>query len=76
MSGLFDKQVNAQKQKCFRGSRKLPQPTKKCAMKMKESRIRKKRRAHNNVIDGRGDFIRHMWKGHVMNDNELQVNDS
>ena len=35
MSELFDKQVNAQKEKSFRGSRKLPQAHKKCAMKMK-----------------------------------------
>ena len=32
MSELLDKQVNAQKDKIFRGSRKLPQ---KCVMKMK-----------------------------------------
>ena len=44
MSELFDKQVNAQKEKNFRGSHKLPQAHEKCAMKMKESR-RKKRRA-------------------------------
>ena len=36
MSELLDKQVNAQKEKIFRGSRKLPQ---KCAMKMKVRRI-------------------------------------
>ena len=35
MSELLDKQVNAQKEKIFRGSRKLPQAHKKCAMKMK-----------------------------------------
>ena len=35
MSELLDKQVNAQKGKIFRGSRKLPQAHKKCAMKMK-----------------------------------------
>ena len=32
---LLDKQVNAQKEKIFRGSSKLPQAHKKCAMKMK-----------------------------------------
>ena len=38
MSELFDKEVNAQKEfeKYFRGSCKLPQPTKKCAIKIKE----------------------------------------
>ena len=51
-------------------------PTKKCAMKMKESRIRKKRRARKNVFDGRGEFIRHLWKGHVMDINKPRVNDS
>ena len=51
-------------------------PTKKCAMQMKESRIRKKQHARNNVIDGRGDFIRCLWKGYVMDNNELQMNDS
>ena len=76
MSELFDKQVNAQKEKSFRGSHKLPQAHKKCVMKMKESRIRKKRCARNNVIDGRGEFIRRLWKGHVVDINELQVNDS
>ena len=42
MNELFDKQVNAQKEKMFRDSRKLPQAHEKCAMKLKESRsIRK-----------------------------------
>ena len=35
MSELLDKLLNAQKEKIFRGSRKLPQAHKKCAMKMK-----------------------------------------
>ena len=52
-------------------------PTKKCAMKMKESRrIRKKQRACKNVFDGREEFIRRLWKGHVMDINEPQVNNS
>ena len=43
MSELCNKQVNVQKEKSFRGSRKLTQAHEKCAMKMKESRsIRKK----------------------------------
>ena len=41
MSELFEKQVNAQKEKNFRGSRKLPQAHKKCAMKMKETKKKK-----------------------------------
>ena len=38
MSDLFDKLMNAQKESLikFRGSHKLPQAHKKCAMKMKE----------------------------------------
>ena len=47
MSELFDKEMNAQKEslkKNFRGSRSSHMPTKKCAMKMKETnkQIRKK----------------------------------
>ena len=40
MSELLDKQVNIQKEglKNFRSSRKLPQPTKKRAMKMNETK--------------------------------------
>ena len=40
MSELFDKQVNAQKEKSFRGSRKLPQAHEKVCDE-NESRIRK-----------------------------------
>ena len=39
-------------------------------------RIRKKRRVHKNVFDGRGELLRHLWKGHVMDIDEPQVNDS
>ena len=38
-------------------------------------RIRKKRRARKNVFDGRREFIRRLWKGHVMDINKPQVND-
>ena len=48
---------------------------KKCAMKMKVE-LEKKRHAHKNVFDERGEFIRRLWKGHVMDINEPQVNDS
>ena len=75
MSELFDKQVNAQKEKSFRGSCKILQAHEKVCDE-NESRIRKKRRACNNVIDGRGEFIRRLWKCRVIDINELQVNDS
>ena len=62
MSELFDKEVNAQKESLKKtfgvhgGSR---MPTKKCAMKMKETNkeIRKKWRTCKNVFDGRRAFI-------------------
>ena len=38
--------------------------------------LEKKPRARKNVFDGRGEFIRRLWKGHVMDINESQVNDS
>ena len=78
MSELFDKQVNAQKENLkntFRVHASSRKPTKKCAMKMKVE-LEKKRRARKNIIDGRGEFIRRLWKGHVMDSNEPQVNDS
>ena len=76
MSELFDKQVNAQKQKSFWGSRKLPPAHEKVCDENESKRIRKKRRACKNVFDGRGEIIRRLWKGHVMDINEPQVNDS
>ena len=63
MSELFYKEVNAQKESLkktfgvYRGSR---MPTKKCAMKMKETnkqRNKKKRRAPKHIFDGRRAFI-------------------
>ena len=48
MSELLDKQVNAQKEKNFRGSRNLPQAHKKVCDEMT-----KKRRMHKNIIEGR-----------------------
>ena len=60
MSELLDKQVNAQKEKIFRGSRKLLQAHKKVCNENESrisSRIRKKRRARKNVIHGRKPFI-------------------
>ena len=55
MSQLLDKQVNAQKEKIFRGSRKLPQAHKKVCNE--NERRRKKRHAHKNYIHGRKPFI-------------------
>ena len=66
MSELFDKEVNAQKEslkKTFGVHGGSHMPTKKCAMKMKETNkernkeTRKKRRACKNVFDGRRVFI-------------------
>ena len=58
MSELFDKEVNVQKEslkKTFRVHGGSCMPTKKCAMKMKETNkeIRKKRRVRKNVFDGK-----------------------
>ena len=78
MNELFDKKVNAQKESLkniLRGSHQLPQAHEKVCDE-NESRIRKKRHARNNVIDGRGEFIRRLWKGHAMDINKLQVDDS
>ena len=54
MSELLDKQVNAQKEKNFWGSRKLLQAHKKVCNEMKQ---RKKRCTRKNVIEGRKPFI-------------------
>ena len=53
MSELLDKQVNAQKESL---KKLILQTHKKCAMK------KKKQCAGKNVIDGRREFIGHMWK--------------
>ena len=63
------------KRKASRVHASSHKPTKKCAMKMKVE-LEKKRRARKNVFDGRGEVIRCLWKGHVMDINEPQVNDS
>ena len=58
MSELLDKQVNAQKEKIFRGSRKLPQAHEKvCDENESKIRIRKKRCACKSIIHGRKPFI-------------------
>ena len=53
MSELLDKQVNAQKEKIFRGSRELPQAHEKVCDENK----RRKRHARKNYIHGRKPFI-------------------
>ena len=60
MSELFDKEVNAQKEK---SSGVHASPRKKCAMKMKQrNKQEKKRRARKNVIDGRKHYIGRLRK--------------
>ncbi len=68
------KQVNAQKEKLSGVHASSRKPTRKVCDE-NESTIRKKRRARKNVIDGRGEIIRRLWKGHVMDINKPQVND-
>ena len=78
MSELVDKQVNVQKESLKKTSgdhAKLPQVHEKCAMKMKETK-KKKRRAPKIFFDGRKEFIRRVWKTRVMDIKRLQVNDS
>ena len=71
MSELFDKQVNAQKEKVHVSSRK---PTKKVR---DENESRKKiRQAPKIFFDGRKEFIRRMRKTGVMDIKRLQVTDS
>ena len=73
MSELLDKQVNAQKDKIFRGSRKLLQ---KCAMKMKvELELEKKRRARKSIIHRRKPFITPKQKTSEDDLHELLGND-
>ena len=56
MSELLDKQVNAQKEKNFWGSRKLLQAHEKVCDEMKQTN-KKKRCMRKNVIEGRKPFI-------------------
>ena len=50
MSELLDKQVNAQKEKNFRGSRKLPQAHEKVCDENESRIIRKKNNTHVKVL--------------------------
>ena len=78
MSELVDKQVNVQKESL----KKLPgftqnsrKPTKKCAIKMKETKKKNDGRL-KYFFDGRKEFIRHVRKTRVMDIKRFQVNDS
>ena len=73
MSELLDKQVNAQTEKNFRGSRKLLQAHEKMCDEMKQTR--KKRRVHKNVIHGRKPFITPLQKTGENDLHELLGND-
>ena len=73
MSELLDKQVNAQKEKIFRGSRKLPQAHEKVCDE--NERRRKKRHAHKNFIHGRKPFITLILRNCESNLHEPQGND-
>ena len=78
MSGLLDKQVNAQKEKIFRGSRKLPQTHEKVC---DENERRKKRHAHKNYIHGRKPFITLILRNcesdlHEPQENDYEYNES
>ena len=73
MSELFDKQVNAQKEKNFRSSSKLPQTHKKvCDARNKQE----KTACIKSVIDGRKHFIRHLRQTGEKEWDKLRVNDS
>ena len=66
MSELCDKQVNAQKEKNFWGSRKLPQAHEKVGDENETKKQRRKKgRTCKNVIDGRKPFI--LYRAHMKN---------
>ena len=75
MSELFDKQVNAQKEENFRGSRKLPQAHEKVCDENERKKEEKKRRALKNVIDGRRAFIGSVCKSGMIDCKEPQGDD-
>ena len=72
MSELLDKQVNAQKEKIFWGSHKLPQAHEKVC---DENERRKKRHAHKNDIHGRKPFITLILRNCESDLHEPQGND-
>ena len=71
MSELLDKQVNAQKEKNFRGSHKLPQAHEKVCDENESRKINDRRLKY-----GRKEFIRCVRKTRVMDIKRLQPNDS
>ena len=73
MSELLDKQVNAQKEKIFWGSRKLPQAHEKVCDE--NERRRKKRHVRKNNIHGRKPFITLILRNCESNLHEPQGND-
>ena len=57
MSELFDKQVNAQKKKNFRGSRKLPQPHKKLCDESERKKVEEKDDVHLKMLSMEGGHL-------------------
>ena len=59
MSELFEKQMNAQKEKNFQGSRKLCKAHEKVCNENETNKQTKKKKwhAHKNIIDQRKHFI-------------------
>ena len=71
MSELFDKQSECIKREfegIFVGFVQAPASPRKG---LRWNEIIKKQHVRKNVFDGREEFIRHLWKGHVMDMNEL-----
>ena len=77
MSELSDKQVNAQKDKIFRGSRKLAQAHEKVCDENERRRRRrkKKRQARKNYIHGRKPIITLILRNCESDLHEPQGND-
>ena len=76
MSELLDKQVNAQKEKIFRGSRKLPHAHEKvCDENERRGGEEKKRHAHKNYIHGRKPIITLILRNCESDLHEPQEND-
>ena len=76
LSELLDKQVNAQKEKIFRGSRKLPQAHEKvCDENERRRRRKKKRHARKNYIHGRKPIITLILRNCESDLHEPQGND-
>ena len=70
---IWHKQVNAQKDRNFRGSCQLPQANEK-SVRWKWKK--KKNDRHLNIFDERREFIRHVWNTRGMDIKRFQVNES